>query len=95
MTYNAKLGPSSAYNFVSIKLNISLTSRRPSRSIEHHAYLTNYRITCESLPDSIQSKATRGFIMQERYFAKLARESKCPLFYHITTIREEKGPSEA
>lgn len=80
------------FQFVSIKLNISLTSRRPSRSIEHHAYLINYRITCESLPDSIQFKATRGFIMQEHYFA---RESKCPLFYHISAIREEKGPSEA
>jgi hypothetical protein len=33
--------------------------------------------------------------MQQRYFAKLARESKRSFFYHITTTREEKGSSEA
>lgn len=96
MKCNAKPGPSSAsIQFVSIKVNISLTSRRPSRLIEYHAYLTNYGITCESFPDPVPSKTTRGFVMQERCFAKLARQSKRPLFYHITTTREEKGPSEA
>lgn len=96
MKCNAKPGPSFGFHSICVdQLNISLTSRRPSRSIEYHAYLNNYGITCKSLPDSIESKATRGFIMQQRYFAKLARESKRSFFYYITTTREEKGSSKA